>query len=292
MSEDLRDLIIEQSATIASMKRVLANFKKIGKANITSYKAKKRLDHLESLWEKCQRLNVRLLQVVSPDEQRSVSYFTAEEFYAAEDVYHETADYLADIIGKLSHGDINPASSVSDVSLRESSVVTQQLPRISLPKFSGNFAEWENFRGIFESLVDSKTSLSNTQKLHYLKASVTGDAALLIKHIQIADTNYDAAWKLLTDEYNDESAIIHTHIHNFANLPVMKTETAAELKNLRDTVAASRAALTNLGRPVDKWDDVLVYIISQKFSPRTRNEWNLQRGKSNTYPTMKKFVNL
>lgn len=64
----------------------------------------------------------------------------------------------------------------------------------------------------------------------------------------------------------------------------MKTESAVELKGLRDTVAASLAALTNIGRPVEKWDDLLVYLISQKFSPRTRNEWNLQRGKSNTYP--------
>lgn len=69
----------------------------------------------------------------------------------------------------------------------------------------------------------------------------------------------------------------------------MKTETAAELKNLRDTVAASLAALTNLGRPVDKWDDLLVYIISQKFSPRTRNEWNLEREKSSAYPTYEKI---
>jgi len=140
MAEDLRDLIIEQSATIASMKRVLANFKKIGKANITSYKAKNRLDHLETLWSECRRLNVRLLQVATLDEQRSVNYFTAEEFYAAEDIYNEAADYLAEIIGKLSHGDMNP-SSVSNVSLRDSSAATLQLPRISLPKFSDNFAE-------------------------------------------------------------------------------------------------------------------------------------------------------
>jgi len=116
---------------------------------------------------------------------------------------------------------VNLASSVSDVSLRDSSAVTLQLPRITLPKFSGNFAEWENFRGIFESLVDSKTSLSNTQKLHYLKASVTGEAALLINHIQIADTNYDAAWKLLNEEYDNQRAIIHAQIHNFADLPII-----------------------------------------------------------------------
>lgn len=217
------------------------------------------------------------------EEQGTIPYFTAEEFFVAETVYHETADYFANIIGKFSQSDVNAVASVSDVFLWDlSTITTLQLPRISLPKFSGKFTEWENFRRLFESLVDSKESLSNTQKLHYLKASVTGDAALLIGNIQITDSNYDAAWKLLKDEYENQRALIQAHIHAFANLPVMKTETAVELKNLRDTVASSLAALTNLNRPVDQWDDLLVYIISQKFSPRTRNEWN--RGKSTVNP--------
>lgn len=169
MVDAMQDLLIEQSAIIASMTRVLPNFKKIGKANVTPYKAKNRLDYLEALWEKCQRLNVRLLQVSTAEEQRTVGYFTAEEFFAAEDEYHATADYLADVIGKFSKNDASAAASVSDASLRDlHSAVSLQLPRISLPKFSGDFAGWENFRGLFESLVASKESLSNTQKLHYL----------------------------------------------------------------------------------------------------------------------------
>ncbi|XP_070171430.1 uncharacterized protein, partial [Polyergus mexicanus] len=220
MTDSLQGLLIEQSITISSMKRVFPNFKKMGKANVTQYKAKSRLDALETLWEMCQRLNVQLQQIATADEQRTVPYFTEEEFFTAEDVYHEAADYLADVIGKFSRCDPNAASTVSDISSRElSGAVSLQLPRIPLPKFSGNFAEWENFRGIFESLVASKESLSNTQKLHYLKASVTGEAAVLINHVKIADANYDGAWKLLIED------------------------------------------------------------------PRTRNEWNLQRGKSTASPT-------
>ncbi|XP_029177615.1 uncharacterized protein LOC114945521 [Nylanderia fulva] len=284
MSSDLQELLVEQSATIASIKRVLSNFKKLGKANVTLYKTKNRLEGLETLWEKCQQLNVRLLLAASPEEQRTNGYFTAEVFFEVEDVYHEAADYLADVIGKFTRCESNAAHSVSDTSIREPSIALQ-LPRISLPKFSGNLTEWGNFRGIFESLVASKETLSNTQKLHYLKASVTGEAVLLINHIQITDTSYDAAWKLLVDEYDNQYAIIFAHIQAFAELPIMKTETAADLKRLQDVVASSLAALDNLGRPVDQWDDLLVFIISQKFSPRTRNEWNLLRGKTSAYPT-------
>lgn len=198
---DLTDLLVEQSTTITSIKRVLTNFKKIGRANVTLYIAKNRLDGLENLWQKCQRLNVQLLQTATIEEQRSIKYFASEEFYAAEDVYHEAADHLANVIGGLSSDSSGVAVSASDTSIRDSfGNVPLQLPRISLPKFSGNFTEWENFRGLFESLVATKESLSNTAKLHYLKTSVTGEAALLLNNIQVTDSNYDGAWKLLVEE--------------------------------------------------------------------------------------------
>ncbi|XP_067205326.1 uncharacterized protein [Linepithema humile] len=41
-------------------------------------------------------------------------------------------------------------------------------------------------------------------------------------------------------------------------MPLMKHESVVELRKLRDTVAASLAALTNLNRPVVQWDDMLV----------------------------------
>ncbi|EZA55219.1 hypothetical protein X777_05205, partial [Ooceraea biroi] len=53
-----------------------------------------------------------------------------------------------------------------------------------LPKFSGNYLEWETFRNTFESLVANNEVLSNTQKFHYLKSGLSGDAALLIANLK------------------------------------------------------------------------------------------------------------
>lgn len=70
----------------------------------------------------------------------------------------------------------------------------------------------------------------------------------------------------------------------------MKNENVTELKRLRDTLFASLAALINLGHPVDRWDDILIYIFSQKFSQRTRHEWNLKRSASSSeLPFYKEF---
>ncbi|XP_071629518.1 uncharacterized protein [Temnothorax longispinosus] len=245
---------------------------------------------LETLWEKCHAINVSIHQTATAEERKTAPYFLEEQFYAAEDAYLEASDYLNDTVGKLSKSEPSTAEKGSYHSFRDAFAgESLQLPRITLPKFSGNFAEWENFRGIFESLVAVNESLSNTQKLHYLKASVTGDAALLINSIKVSDAKYQAAWQLLADEYDNQNAIIHSHIHAFTDLPKMKTENVIELKQLRDNVSASLAALTNLDRPVIYWDDLLVYLIAQKFSSKTRNEWNLIRGNSDAYPTYKEI---
>ncbi|XP_018374451.1 PREDICTED: uncharacterized protein LOC108768504 [Trachymyrmex cornetzi] len=77
------------------------------------------------------------------------------------------------------------------------------------------------------------------------------------------------------------------HSTKRANLPVMKTENVNDLRKLRDTVSSSLAALKNLDRPVNEWDDLLVYLIAKKFSPRTRSEWNLKRTEFARLPSYK-----
>ncbi|XP_029157231.1 uncharacterized protein LOC114929733 [Nylanderia fulva] len=285
---ELRNLLISQVETIDSIKRVLVNFKKLAKANVTLAKTQGRLATLETLWTSCRGLHVKLLQATTSEEQKTVSYFLNGDFLSAEEIYHDTADLLRDTISRFSINQSPLLEHSTDSSIREGIHNHNfQLPRISLPKFSGKFSEWESFKNTFESLVASNDSLSNTQKFHYLKTSVISDAASIISNLKISDANYESVWQLLIDEYDDQLTLIHTHIHAFMCLPTMKAENVAEMRKLRDTVSASLAALTNLKRPVREWDDILVYVISQKFSSKTRSEWNLKISSSRELPSYK-----
>ncbi|XP_029175539.1 uncharacterized protein LOC114944006 [Nylanderia fulva] len=286
MSE-LRNLLIAQTENIDSLKRVLVNFKKLAKVNVTLAKTQGRLATLEMIWASCREHQVRLLQTATSDEQKTLPYFQNGEFIVAEDYYNDTADLLRETISRFTTNQPSSFDRSTDSSVRESYHNNFQLPRISLPKFSGNFSEWESFKNTFESLVANNDSLTNTQKFHYLKTSVIGDAALIISNLKISDANYESAWQLIIDEYDDKLTLIHTHIHAFMCLPTMKSENVAELRTLRDTVSASLAALTNLNRPVSEWDDILIYIISQKFSARTKSEWNLKVLSSRDLPAYK-----
>jgi len=104
---------------------------------------------------------------------------------------------------------------------------------------------------------------------------------LLINRFQFSPET--AAWKMLVTKYDNKRALIHTHIHSFASLSRGKSESATELKKLRDTVSVALSALSNLVCHVSHWDPILVYLITEKFGPKTWMEWNLKHGDTKEY---------
>ncbi|XP_024869854.1 uncharacterized protein LOC112453358 [Temnothorax curvispinosus] len=113
MSEDLQGLLIEQNCVITSIRRVLINFKKLSKSQITLSKTKSQLQALETLWEKCHAINVSIHQTATAEERKTAPYFLEEQFYAAEDAYLEASDYLNDTVSKLSKSEPSTAEKAS-----------------------------------------------------------------------------------------------------------------------------------------------------------------------------------
>ncbi|GBO16332.1 hypothetical protein AVEN_229758-1 [Araneus ventricosus] len=58
-------------------------------------------------------------------------------------------------------------------------LLSVKLPDIPHPKFSGKYKEFGNFKSQFINLIEDNDGLSNTQKLYYLKSSLTGEAKLI-----------------------------------------------------------------------------------------------------------------
>lgn len=133
----------------------------------------------------------------------------------------------------------------------------------------------------------SNESLSNVQRLHYLKANLTEEASLVIKNISITDANYNTAWSELQTRYDNLRAIVTAHLSSVLDLPSMKSESAIELKRVYDTVNDALHALRNVGRRVD--DDFVVAITVRKLDSRTLCEWKLHLGGTNDPPVYSKL---
>jgi len=87
-----------------------------------------------------------------------------------------------------------------------------RLPKLNLSTFSGKYDEWFLFFDTFNSVIYSNTSFSNTQKFQYLRASLTGGANAIISSLELSDANYDVAWSILKDRYDNKRVNVQTYV--------------------------------------------------------------------------------
>lgn len=74
---------------------------------------------------------------------------------------------------------------------------SRRLPRIKLPKFSGEYAQWSQLRDLITSMILGNNDLSDVEKLHYLKMSLTGEPSQLLKNVTVAGENLTRSWDTL-----------------------------------------------------------------------------------------------
>ena len=74
---------------------------------------------------------------------------------------------------------------------------SRSLPRLSLPKFDGNPAEWVNWFALFRTLVHEQPKLTPTEKMAHLQAAVSGLAQTTIEGMLYRGELYEEAVNVL-----------------------------------------------------------------------------------------------
>ncbi|XP_052749789.1 uncharacterized protein LOC113520032 [Galleria mellonella] len=85
-----------------------------------------------------------------------------------------------------------------------------KLPKVTLPTYSGNIKCWTEYINTFNSLINENTSLSNLEKFHYLRSSLSGDALALIRAYPVAGEYYIDAYNALVNRYRDKRDLAFT----------------------------------------------------------------------------------
>lgn len=126
---------------------------------------------------------------------------------AFEEAFYAVSAKIRELLrpsGPLCATAISP-STISEVSDAANRI---RLPKLNLPSFSGRYDEWFPFYDTFASVIHSNASVSRVQKFQYLKASVTGDASSVIGSLELSHANYDVAWTLLKERYDNKRVIV------------------------------------------------------------------------------------
>ncbi|XP_041978577.1 uncharacterized protein LOC121732692, partial [Aricia agestis] len=165
-----------------------------------------------------------------------------------------------------------------------------RLPKIDLPHFNGDYQHWLEFRDTYISLIHNNSSIQDINKFHYLRATLKGSAALVIKSIDFKADNYAIAWQLLTDRYNNERLLINNHVQALFNFELIPKESSASLRNMIDVTNKNLKALETLGQPTSQWDILIIFIMSKKLDVVTHREWEEFKNNLDKYPNLKDFV--
>lgn len=165
-----------------------------------------------------------------------------------------------------------------------------KLAPIELPRFSGDYTEWEAFHDLFMSMIHDNPYIPKVQKMHRLKSTISGEAASLIKYISCTEGNYDLAWDKLRRRYQNERITVMNHIDKIVKIPKMAASSTADIKCIIDRTADSIEALRKMNQPVESWSVWLLYHLVQKLDGDSRCFWEQKLGKSTQLPTYEQFA--
>lgn len=288
MEREIEDLVQGQQELHGRISRAVDNLKKMGQANITPGAVQSRLASLDSCWSKFEAQH-ETLRTVHREAIKKTDYFRKDYIGIVEETYLTQKGLLLDYAARLAQQSA-PATSTS--TRADSSSPRTTLPRIQLPQFSGKFEDWPAFRDLFQSIIGKDSSLSEVEKLHYLKVSLKADAESSIKICQQPQKT-QRAWTILCEQFENKRLLVRSCLTKFTSLPKMKSESATELRKIIHGVSSKVGTLESIGRPITSSEDLFVFSVVDLLDSRTRREWENSVSDSPnppTFVTLKRFL--
>lgn len=164
-----------------------------------------------------------------------------------------------------------------------------KLPQIQIAKFDGSYFRWLEFRDTFLSLIHNNERIAPIHKFHYLISYLTGDAARIISNFEVSDQNYLNAWKILCNRFDNKRQLVTHHLNSLLNIQPASRESHGSLRFIVDHITKNLRAPSSLGLPADKWDVLIIHILSTKLDAHTLLKWEECRSASDDIPTLELF---
>ncbi|XP_039315422.1 uncharacterized protein LOC105198944 [Solenopsis invicta] len=302
---------IEQQLALAEIiSHSYENLIKNGTESITPQRVKTRLSILKENWEQFslehKAINLAVSELTELDKNaiKVNPYFIKNLFISTHECYSESIEKLS-LLLEPDQGSMPRTSSSQSISLTSfipstntststsSATLTchhrTRLPRLDLPKFNGTRSDWLNFKGLFCSLVLDNPTLSLVEKLQYLKLSLIGPPALLLKNTSLVAENFQKAWDSLVAYYENTRLLLDSALQSLFDIKRMTKESAGELEKLYTHVTQIYRTLETLQRPVSYWDDFLVFLVVQKLDSESLKLWEQHLGSRKDPPTWKEL---
>ncbi|XP_065078903.1 uncharacterized protein LOC135701886 [Ochlerotatus camptorhynchus] len=152
-------------------------------------------------------------------------------------------------------------------------VIHQQALRAPLPTFDGRYENWPKFKSMFQDLMRNSPD-SDAVKLFHLDKSLVGSAAGILDAKTIQDNNYQQAWQILEQRYENKRLIIDVHVQGIMQLKKMAKKSSKELRSLIDECSRHVENLKfHEQHLLGVSEIIIVHILSGALDQETRELW-------------------
>lgn len=192
MSRELRRLIIQRNAVKSSVGCIAKYVEKFDPKNQSSKNIQTRSEKLIQLIQSFNDIQLSLIDL-------NEGHLDEDDRLQFEDDTCTLKATMDDLISKLSLVQTETSFHAS----HSSNLDAVRLPTIQSPTFNGNLEDWSSFFDTYNALFHNNVALTDVQRLHYLKSSLLGLAADIIKNFSITADNYLCAYNELIRHYEN-----------------------------------------------------------------------------------------
>lgn len=249
------------------------------------------IDQLNRKAESLQQLDTKIQSMIEGDDDSERDTFESIEI---QDMLIEKLTRLKRYLEKNNStihisqpAQSNTLEPVVPVSGMQETIVQQpsasRLPKLNLPRFSGDLLEWQTFWDSFQAAVHSNPKLTSIEKFNYLRSLLDGEASRTVSGFTLTNANYEQSVSLLEARFGKKQRIISAHMKALWNLPT-PSNTASSLRQLYDTIESHIRGLESLGKSQDTYGDLLVSLILGRLPKpvirnltrnHSRDQWNI-----------------
>ncbi|XP_046614185.1 uncharacterized protein LOC124302277 [Neodiprion virginianus] len=274
----IEEHIERQNDYIWRISRAVDNLRKLGEAKITYGQVKSRLNASNSSWNKFQENHEKISEIKFAakgdqlDAIKKLSYFAKDYYGLCEEHFLSGEGVMLDLLESLKPASAATAQAAAAPQDAPAGGSSRRLPRIELPTFAGSYSEWKPFHDLFSSMVRENSQLSEVEKLHYLKTSVTDEPLQLIKNISLTAENFPRAWETLVSRYENKRLLTDSHLATLFAIPRVTKKSSSELKSLHSNTCEALGALELLDSPEKLEDHIIVHMTIRKLDPASLEE--------------------
>lgn len=168
-----------------------------------------------------------------------------------------------------------------------------KLPPIKIPVFDGDFKKWTAFKNLFYNVIHENNILSNVEKLRYLQTHLINEPYKLIHHLQLTNENYESAFNLIINRYDNHRKIADMYLDILLDLPNATIKSASSIKVLHDSIKECIEGMKSLNTSLN---DVIgdSYIITRigikKLDPESLKVFEEGLDEPKKSPTLQYFL--